>query len=71
MGTFYTQHILERMEERWVTRLALETVWKLGIHKSDQNWKVVVNGTYEKKSLRVIAKKKGKHFILVTAYFYD
>ena len=35
MGIFYTQHILERMEQRGISRDILQHTWTHGLHITD------------------------------------
>ena len=71
MEIFYTQHILERMEQRGISKDILQYTWTHGLHSTDEEWKVTVTHTHKDKNIKIIAKKKGKHFILVTSYYYD
>lgn len=71
MWIFYTQHILERMEQRGISKDLLQYAWIHGLQTTDDEWKITVTHTYRDKNIKIIAKKKGKHFILVTSYYYD
>lgn len=72
----FSQHALERMEERRILRLAVEHVLKNGYHekrkdtfdKEFESWNYAIKGkTIDDMTLRIIISFEKPNFIIVTA----
>ncbi len=68
MWIFYTNHILERLSQRWIPKEAIEYVL--------ENWNIKIEWTikifewiFKIKKLKIITKIKWNNLILITAYY--
>lgn len=65
MGYFYTDHFLERLQQRDISLKQIED----SLQSPDQHYiKDHKEEIFEKNNLRVVVKKKNHHFIFITAY---
>ncbi|MBT4936508.1 DUF4258 domain-containing protein [Candidatus Peregrinibacteria bacterium] len=69
MSIFYTNHIIERLNHRGISKLAIEYILKNYYSQEEKNGILITEGTYEEREIRIISSVKKQHIILVTAYY--
>ena len=68
MWIFFTNHIIERLIQRWILKKSIEYIIENWEYK-DENWRRTYEWTYNNKKIRLITQINWKHLILITAYY--